>query len=100
MPGWLRCVRRPLIGAESWSASERWRLRTGLAAQLQPEARTTMALLDRSLPNPALALARRRLLEVNRVLLKGVSERTRPKWQRLKARLETQIAGLEKATRK
>jgi len=58
-----------------------------------------MDLLDRSLPNPDLALARKRLLEVNRVLLKGVSERTRPKWERLKAALLKQIAGLEKATK-
>lgn len=58
-----------------------------------------MELLDRSLQNPALALARRRLLEVNRVLLKGVSERTRPKWERLKAALLRQIAGLEKVSK-
>ena len=57
-----------------------------------------MARLDLSLPNPALALARKRMLEVNRVLLNGVSERTRPIWQRLKACLEIQIADLGKRT--
>lgn len=57
-----------------------------------------MARLDLSLPNPALALARKRMLEVNRVLLNGVAERTRPMWQRLNAYLEIQIAGLERTT--
>jgi hypothetical protein len=58
-----------------------------------------MELLDRSLPNPALALARKRLLEVNRVLHNRPSEKTLPKWQRLKAALLKQIAGLEKASK-
>ncbi len=56
-----------------------------------------MAQLDRTLPNPALALARKRLLEVNRVLLNHPSPKTRPTWERLRRALLRQIAGLEDA---
>ena len=47
-----------------------------------------MAQIDRSLPIPALALARRRMLEVNRVLHNNPSAATRPKWERLQVALQ------------
>lgn len=51
--------------------------------------------MDLTLPNPALALARKCLLEVNRILVRKPSPKTRPKWQKLQARLLEKLEGLE-----